>query len=91
MVAERGLSWSDKEGFLGLGDSEIFCGGFVEDDVSEVEELQEMASLFLVGLCLIGEVKKMGLFVSDFGIVKWTSRAVERLAAITRTQRALPG
>jgi hypothetical protein len=39
-----------------------------------------------VGFCLIGEVKKMGLFVSDFGIVKWTSRAVERLAAMTQAQ-----
>lgn len=27
-------------------------------------------------------VKKMGLFVSDFGMLKWTSRAVERDAAI---------
>lgn len=52
VVAERGLRWSDEEGFFGLGDSERFCDGFVEDDVFEVEELQEMrrkwVSLYLI-------------------------------------------
>lgn len=37
VVAERGLRWSDEEGFFGLGDSERFCDGFVEDDVFQVE------------------------------------------------------
>lgn len=52
VVAQRGLRWSDKEGFFGLGDSERFCDGFVEDGVFEVEELQEMrrkwVSLYLI-------------------------------------------
>lgn len=63
VAVERGLSWSDKDGFLGLGDSERFWGGF-GDDVFEME-LQEMMSRFLVGFWLIDEVKKMRLFGSD--------------------------
>lgn len=86
VVVESGSSWSDKDGFLGLGESERFWGGFGEDFAVE---LQEMVSLFLVGFCLIGVVKKIVLFESDCGIVKWTSRAVERVAAAIRERVCL--
>lgn len=66
VVAERGLSWSDKDGFLGLSDSLRFGDDFGEDP----DELQEMVSLFLVRFCLIGAVKKIGLLLSDCGIVR---------------------
>lgn len=58
VVAERGLSWSDKDGFLGLSDSLRFRDDFGEDR----DELQEMVSLFLVRFCLIGAVKKIGSY-----------------------------
>lgn len=75
VVEERGLSCSDKDRVLvlGFGDS---AATFSEDF-----ELQD--TLILIGWLLrVGLVKKMGLFVSDFGMLKWTSRAVERDAAI---------
>lgn len=81
VVEERGLSCSDKDTVLvsGFGDSAAIF--------SEEFELQDM--LNLIGwLLLVGLVKKMGLFVSDFGMLKWISRAVERDAAIRASEES---
>lgn len=63
LVLERGLSCSDKDGFVVLG-------------VSGLEE-QEMVN-FLICFCFSGLVKKMGLLVSDCCFVRQASIGVGR-------------
>lgn len=70
---DKGLSCSDKDGVFLLGFAES-----VEDLGGDFEELQEMVNL-IVGICLNGEVKKMGLFVSKECPVNRTSISAERV------------
>lgn len=69
VVDVKGLSCSDKDGvlfflFLLLGSDKSG-----RDSGGDLVDLQEMMNL-LVGICLIGEVKKMGLLVSEEFTVK---------------------
>jgi hypothetical protein len=71
VVDVKGLSCSDKDGvlfflFLLLLLGSDKSGG---DSGGDLVDLQEMMNL-LVGICLIGEVKKMGLLVSEEFTVK---------------------
>lgn len=76
VVVDRGLSCSDKEGFFWLGS--VRLGEALGRDL---EEPHDMVNL-LVGCCLTGESKMMGLFESDGCPLKWTSRPVDRAVAM---------
>jgi hypothetical protein len=81
VVVDRGLSCSDKDGVFWVG-SDNFGEAFGGD----LEELQKMVDLLVV-CCLNGELKIMGLFVSERWPVKWTSKAVDRTVAMRERDR----
>lgn len=78
---DRGLSCSDKDGFLWFGSIK-----FGDTFGGDLEELHKMVTLLTL-CCLCGELKIMGLFVSERCPVKWTSRAVDKAVAIAERQR----
>lgn len=69
MVVVRGLSWSDKDWVLVLVVVLVFFDKSGGDLGGDLVDLQEMVNL-LGGISLRGEVKKMGLFVSEEFTVK---------------------
>lgn len=80
VVAERGLSCSERDGVLVIGSSSRVLGCFVE--------LQEMLS-FLVRDCLKEEgfEKRLCFFVSEYWGLKQTSMDVERTVAMRNEER----
>lgn len=80
VVAERGLSCSERDGVLVIGSSSRVLGCF--------KELQEMLS-FLERDCLKEEGFKNRLcfFVSEFWGLKQTSMDVERTVAMRNAER----
>lgn len=69
VVVIRGLSWSDKDWVLVLVVVLVFFDKSGGDLGGDLVDLQEMVNL-LGGISLRGEVKKMGLFVSEEFTVK---------------------
>lgn len=59
VVVDKGLSCSDKDGFFWYGSIKLG-----EASWGDLEELHKMVNL-LVGCCLSGDLKIMGLFVSE--------------------------
>ena len=80
-LPSRGLSCLDKDGVFWVG-----CDNFGEALRGDLEELQKMVNLLVV-CCLNGELKIMGLFVSERWPVKWTSKAVDRTVAMRERDR----
>jgi hypothetical protein len=81
VVVDRGLSCSDKDGFFWFGSVK-----FGDTFGGDLEELHKMVNLLTL-CCLCGELKIMGLLVSERCPVKWTSRAVDKAVAMAQRER----
>lgn len=82
---DRGLSCSDKDGFFWFGSVK-----FGDTFGGDLEELHKMVNLLTL-CCLCGELKIMGLLVSERCPVKWTSRAVDKAVAMAQRERERVG